>query len=329
MTRIGKAAALALALATLGARQPRPEPLLRLSLPLACHPGTDCAVQNYVDADPGPDPHDFLCRGRTYQGHNGTDFRIPSLARMHEGVAVLASAPGRVLRVRDGVADISVRDRGLAAVANEECGNGLVVDNGHGWETQYCHLAKGSVRVKAGQRVRTAAPLGLVGLSGDTEFPHVHLTVRKDGRVVDPFAYGAAPGSCGGGRMLWRDRIAYQSGQVLVDGFSTQVVTMADAQARGADQQPRPAAGSPALVAFVQAIGLEKGDVQKLAIVGPDARVIAASDAPPLDHDKAQAIVNVGRRRPATGWAPGVYQASYAVRRGGVDVILRTFQIVM
>ena len=328
MRRIGKAALAATALMALGAK-PRPDPVLRLSLPLACRLGTDCAVQSYVDDDPGAEPHDFLCRGRTYQGHNGTDFRIPSLTRMHEGVPVLASATGRVLRVRDGVPDLSVRERGTAAVANEECGNGIVIDHGHGWETQYCHLAKGSVRVKPGQRVRNATPIGLIGLSGDTEFPHVHLTVRKDGRAVDPFAYGAAPGSCGGGRMLWRDRIAYQSGKVLVAGFATRPIAMADAQAYGAAQKPRPTTDSPALVAFVQAIGLEKGDVQKLAIIGPDARVVVAAEAAPLDHDKAQAIVDVGRKRPAGGWAPGVYQANYAIRRGGVDVILRTFQIVM
>ena len=104
---------------------------------------------------------------------------------------------------------------------------------------------------------------------------------------------------------------------------------MADAQAHGAGQQPRPTRGGPALVAFVQAIGLEQGDVQKLAIVGPDARVVAAVEAAPLDHDKAQAIIDVGRKSPAGGWTPGVYQANYAVRRGDVDVVLRTFQIVM
>ena len=329
MKRVAKAALVAGALMTLGARQPRPDPLLRVSLPLACHLGSDCAVQSYVDDDPGPDSRDFLCRGRTYQGHNGTDFRIPSLTRMHDGVPVLASAAGRVLRVRDGVPDLSVRERGATAVANEECGNGLVVDHGHGWETQYCHLANGSVRVKPGQRVRMATPLGLIGLSGDTEFPHVHLTVRKDGRAIDPFAYGAAPGSCGGGRMLWRDRITYQSGQVLVAGFATRVITMADAQAHGAGQQPRPTGNSQALVAFVQAIGLEQGDIQKLTIFGPDARILAASAAAPLDHDKAQAIINVGRQRPPGGWTAGTYQANYAVRRGNVDVVLRTFQIVM
>ena len=329
MRRIGKAALAATALMALGARRPRPEPLLRLSLPLACHLGTDCAVQTYVDAGAAADPHDFLCRGRTYRGHDGTDFRIPSLSRMREGVAVLASAPGRVVRVRDGVPDVSAGDRSAAAVADEGCGNGIVVDHGHGWETQYCHLANGSVRVKAGQRVRTGTQVGLIGLSGETTFPHVHLTVRKDGRVVDPFAYAAAPGSCGGGRMLWRDRIAYQSGQVLVAGFATHAVAIADAQSRGAGQLPRPTIGSPALVAFVQAIGLEKGDVQKLTIIGPDARIVVNTESAPLDHDEAQTIVDVGRDRPAGGWMSGVYQANYAVRRGGVDVILRTFQIAM
>jgi murein DD-endopeptidase MepM/ murein hydrolase activator NlpD len=329
MKRIGKAVLAAAALMAIGARRPRPEPVLRLSLPIACHLGSDCAIQNYVDDDPGVASHDFLCRGRSYDSHNGTDFRIPSLARMQQGVAVLASAPGRVLRMRDGVPDISVRERGTAAVAAEQCGNGVVVDNGLGWETQYCHLAKGSVRVKPGQRVKAGAPLGLVGLSGDTEFPHLHLSVRKDGHAVDPFAYGAALGSCGGGRQLWRERIAYQSGQVLVAGFATRTITLAEAQSYGPVQQPRPSVAGPALVAFIQVIGLEKGDVQKLSIYGPDARVVAVSEAAPLDHDKAQVIVEVGRQRPVGGWTPGVYQANYAVRRGGVDTVLRTFQIVM
>ena len=316
------------ALALGGARVPRADPPLRLVLPLACRLGQDCAVQNYMNDGSDADPKDYLCRWRTYPGHNGTDFRIQSLAAMRSGVPVLAAASGRVLRVRDGVPDASVRDRGPAAVANEECGNGVVIGHGRGWETQYCHLRQGSLKVRPGAHVRAGQAIGLVGLSGDTEFPHVHLTVRKDGRAVDPFAYGATPGSCGGGQMLWRERLFYQAGQPFVWGFSTHAVPMADAQATGADQPP-PTRTGPALVAFVQAIGLRRGDIQRLAITGPDSRVLVAEDAAPLDHDKAQVIFSVGKRTPAGGWTPGVYQASYAVRRDGIDIINRTFRITM
>ena len=329
MTPLRTATFALLALPLIGARAPRPEPVPRLVLPIACRIGETCAVQSYMTHGGDAAPKDYQCGWRTYPKHDGTDFRIQSLTMMRDGVPVLASAPGRVLRVRDGVPDMSVRERGAAAVADAECGNGLVIAHANGWETQYCHLRRGSLRVKPGARVRAGAMLGLVGLSGDTEFPHVHLAVRQDGQAVDPFAYGAAPGSCGGGRMLWRQRLAYQAGQPFVTGFATRVVAMDEAQATGADQSPRPTRTGPALVAFVQAIGLKQGDVQKLAILGPDAHAIVSEAAAPLDHDKAQTILSVGKRTPAGGWAAGVYQANYAVRRDGVDIIARTFRITL
>jgi hypothetical protein len=324
---LGRAALLALPLLLGGAAKPRPP--LQLQLPLQCRIGQDCAVQNYMDDDAGPAAKDYLCRGRTYQDHNGTDFRIPSMARQRAGVNVVAVAPGRVLRTRDGVPDNSVHERGKAAITGEECGNGLVIDHGHGWESQYCHLANGSIRVKPGRHVKAGQVLGRVGLSGDTEFPHVHLTVRKDGKAIDPFAYGAAPGQCGGGRSLWKERLPYQQGQVFVAGFATRAVEMAEAQENGADQQPRATRDAPALVAFVQSIGLQKGDIQRLRLTGPGAVPMADERAEPLDHDKAQTIFSVGRRRPARGWTPGVYQADYSVRRNGVDVIVRSFRITL
>ncbi len=129
--------------------------------------------------------------------------------------------------------------------------------------------------------------------------------------------------------MLWKERLPYQSGQVLIASFATQPVSMAAAQENGAAQAPMPSADSPALIAFVQAIGLQRGDVQRLRITAPDMTVLIDDRAAPLDHDKAQTILNVGRRTPPQGWMHGVYQADYSVRRGDVDVIVRSFRITL
>ena len=181
-------ALLPLMLLAAAAPAPAPTPSLRLAWPVACKLGQTCAIQNYPDDDPGPAARDYACRGRTYPKHDGTDIRLTSMMLERRGVSVLAAAPGTVLRVRDGIGDVSVRDQPPGSVAGRECGNGLVIDHGGGWETQYCHMRQGSLRVRPGERVSAGAVLGQVGLSGDTEFPHLHLTVRKDGRVVDPFA---------------------------------------------------------------------------------------------------------------------------------------------
>lgn len=299
--------------------------------PIACKLGQDCVIQHFVDDDPGPGVKDFRCGSRTYANHNGIDFRIQSMDAQRRGVAVLAAADGRVLRARDGVDDISVRDIGTDAVKDVNCGNGLVVQHAGGLETQYCHMAKGSLSVKAGQQVKAGMPIGRVGLSGLTEFPHLHFTVRSNGVVVDPFAAGASPGSCGGGRSLWAPQTgltrAYKPADMVNAGFATGPMTSALAMAHGSLQQPQPSVASPALVAFVQVAGLKAGDVQRLTVTGPNGAMIGDNRAQPLDRDKADWVMFSGRKRPATGWAPGSYQARYSLVRGGKALIERSFAI--
>jgi murein DD-endopeptidase MepM/ murein hydrolase activator NlpD len=305
----------------------------KLILPIACKLGQTCAIQNYVDLDPSPAASDYRCGSRTYDKHSGVDFRLTSMAEQRKGVAVLAAAAGTVLRVRDGVPDVSVREAGKAAVADRECGNGLVIAHPGGLETQYCHMARGSIAVKPGQQVSAGAPIGKIGLSGNTEYPHLHFTVRRDGTVVEPFAAGAKAGRCGGGESLWSLAAglagAYKAGEVLNAGFATGPVTMAAVQESGADQQPRPSRSAPALVAFVQAIGLKGGDVQRITITAPDGSVLVDSSVKPLDRDKAQWLSFAGKKRPAAGWAAGRYRAQYVVLRGGKAVIDRRFEVML
>ena len=301
----------------------------QLVLPIQCRPGVDCEIQNYVDRDPGPGAKDYQCGTRSYERHDGVDFRLPDLARQREGVAVLAAADGRVARVRDGVPDVSVRTSGTSAVERRECGNGVVLQHAAGFETQYCHLAEGSIAVKPGAEVKAGAVLGRVGLSGRTEYPHLHFTVREDAKVVDPFAYGAPEGACNEGRSLWapglRDALAYKPRSLLNNGFTT-----ASLRIEAIDEgPPAPAPGSPAVVAYVRAIGLKAGDVQTLTLKAPDGTVLATNAAQPLPRDQAQSMVFAGARRPAAGWPRGRYVADYAVRQGGRVVLARSFEITL
>ena len=94
---------------------------------------------------------------------------------------------------------------------------------------------------------------------------------------------------------------------------------MQQAQELGPDQRPRPGRGTP-LVAFVQAIGLAAGDVQRLTLRAPDGSILADSPAAPLDRDKAQTILFVGKKAPAQGWPAGVYRADYSLVRAGRPV---------
>lgn len=298
---------------------------IQLGMPIACEPGKTCYIQNYTDRDPSPGARDFKCGTLTYDGHNGTDFRLPSLQAQRAGVDVLASASGRVLRTRENLPDGAFHKGAREAVRDVECGNGVLVQHDEHWETQYCHLATGSLRVKPGDSVTRGQPLGRVGLSGLTEYPHLHFTVRHDGSITDPFAYGASPESCGGGEMLWEPalqaRLRYQERAVLNTGFATTPVTMEFIEDGRADAE-LPSVASAAIVAFVRIIGLKSGDVQRLVLSAPSGKVIAENNAAPVENNKAQAFLSTGRKRPANGWEQGTYKAEFTVEHAG-QVVLR------
>lgn len=305
---------------------------LALTQPIACELGKDCEIQNYVDLDPGGGVLDYRCGVRTYDGHTGTDFRLRDMAQQARGVSVLAAAPGVVLRVRNDVPDISVIQRGAAAVEGQECGNGLVIDHGGGLSTQYCHMARNSLVVSPGDRVEAGAELGRVGLSGQSEYPHLHFTVRRDNRVIEPFlaSAGANPVACGTEGSMWSaaaaDAMAYRPRVVLNTGFSDGPVTMEGIET-GALAAPR--SDSPALVAYVRALGLKTGDVDQLVITGPDGAVVAENTGRPLAANRAQQMIFAGRRVRPGGWPSGSYEAVYTVRAEGRVVFEQRFSLIL
>lgn len=294
----------------------------RLALPITCSIGATCEIQNYMDRDPGPGAKDYRCGARSYDAHSGIDFRLLDLPAQKAGVAVLAAADGKVLRARDGVPDISIRDAGVETAKGRECGNGLVIEHAGGLSTQYCHMAQNSLVVKPGDSVRAGTPLGKVGLSGNTEYPHLHFTVMRNGVTVDPFAPDAAgTATCGSGANLWRSELggvlAYKPRAVLNAGFASGPVTMAQVENGGLQAN----AASPALIAYVRAIGLQAGDEAALTLIDPSGRVLATSKPDLTPRNQAQRLLYVGKPRPAQGWPKGRYEALYRVQRDGAVVL--------
>jgi murein DD-endopeptidase MepM/ murein hydrolase activator NlpD len=303
---------------------------IELGFPVRCELGVTCFIQNYVDHDSSNQVRDYQCGGRTYDGHDGTDIRVPDLEIQRGGVEVLVSAPGRVVAIRDGIEDISIRSTGKAAVAGKECGNGVVVEHGDNWRSQYCHLARSSVRVKVGDRVVAGQSIGLVGLSGATEFPHLHFSVRHQGKIVDPFAHGAPAGSCGDGHSLWSDAVReqakYRPREILNFGFSSLAPTM-DLVESGEVRKHPVRLDSDAFSAYVRAIGLQADDQQMITLRGPDGAVISEYKAQPLDRDKAQYFVASGKRRKMAYWTPGIYKATYRVMKSDEEVLSKTYEV--
>lgn len=313
------ASAFAMAIATV------PSQALEIGPPIDCTLGRDCWVQNFVDVAPGGEARDHGCGSRTYDGHKGTDFRIADLAAMERGVAVIAVADGTVLRVRDGMADRILANSDDPAIRNRECGNGVVIDHGAGWTTQYCHMKRNSVRVRSGDRVRRGAAIGAVGLSGKTEFPHVHVTLRRNDRVIDPMTGEAAVAGCRqSGNALFEPvyarQIADQATSLLNNGFATGPVRMNDIE-KGIAEVAAIDRNAPALVFYARVIWLRKGDRAAIELFGPSGDRLVTAAPEPADRDKAQWMSFAGKKRPTAGWTPGRYRARYRVIRGGKAVL--------
>lgn len=285
--------------------------------PIDCTLGETCYIQQYMDRDPTTGATDFTCGPLSYDTHGGTDFAVPTLADQAAGVPVLAAAGGTVRGVRDEMPDILQGSPDAPDLDGRDCGNGLVIDHGSGWETQYCHMALRSLRVAPGDSVVAGQPLGLVGLSGRTEFPHLHLSVRHNGEEVDPFdpdgtlTCGALPDET-----LWADPPPYTPGGIIGAGLATEVP---DYDAIRAGLPPTTLTRDAPLVLWLYMFGGRQGDVVRLTITGPDGAQIFADDVV-LDRTQAILFRAGGRRAPPEGWPPGDYVATGVLLRDGTPL---------
>lgn len=295
----------------------------RLELPIDCDQGRTCYIQQFVDRDPGTGATDFKCGPLVYDGHKGTDFALPSLAALAEGVDVLAAAPGVIAGVRDGMADALQTSDSAPDVEGRECGNGVVIDHADGWQTQYCHLQMGSVTVATGQTVMAGDVLGQVGLSGQTQFPHVHLAVRQDGVVIDPFNTDETS-ICGGPveDTLWTDPPYYLPGGLLQTGFATAVPEF---DAIKAGLPPATLARNAPLIVWGHLFGGQAGDTVRIVIMGPEGELLDHEHV--LTRTQAQLFRAAGRRAPSEGWPTGRYRGTVALFRA--DTMIHVMRSVV
>lgn len=297
-----------------------------LGLPIACTLGEDCFVQSHVDLDPGPGVRDYACGGASYDGHKGIDIRLVDTSQVGRGVPVVAAAAGTVRATRDGEPDRLARNEAdRRAVSRRDCGNGVVLDHGDGWETQYCHLREGSVVVARGNAVAAGARLGDVGYSGNAAFAHVHLSVRRAGEVVDPFRGVAGGEECGPGRRpLWTEAVRADLGlpatQLLGAGIADRPVELS-ALETGQLAALDAAAATPMLVSWGWAINLQAGDELTVTLAGPSGEL--ARHRVTVERNKAQYSLFTGERRPQGGWPVGDYVARFACLRDGQRVLER------
>ncbi len=161
---------------------------LRLAWPIAGREGHAWVINNYLDHDPAVGAiRDHTgatgMAAKTYDGHRGIDIDIADFRAMDRGVPVHAMSPGTVEFVHNGEFD-----RQTTLPANcDRMANMVGVRTATGHLILYLHLRLNSIAVQDGQRIETGQMLGLVGSSGCSSWPHLHIEITDCKNVlVDP-----------------------------------------------------------------------------------------------------------------------------------------------
>jgi len=307
---------------------------LKLEMPIHCTPGQDCWIVNYVDTDPSKAVSDYTCGKASYDGHKGIDIAIRDAARMRKGVPVYASAAGIVRGARSTMKDIDVtRNGGRQSVAKKECGNGVLIDNGNGWTTQYCHMLKGSIVVRRDDTVATGQRLGLIGLSGLTQFPHIHLQVKYKGRIVDPFIGIEGKNGCGVGKSpLWSAAalaaMPYRPTAIYNAGFASAAPNPHFARG-GLYAEKFLLDTAPAMALWADMFWIKAGDKMTFLMTGPKGHTVI-SHAASLKKTQARRFAFAGVRRKGKTWQKGTYTGRISLIRpatGETFSVLRTIDV--
>ncbi len=112
--------------------------------------------------------------------------QYPGKLAKHEG-ADFEPPPGSVC---DPVVHVGAAGK-VVKVDNQPAGYGsyLVIDHADGWQTVYAHFAE--IYVKAGQTLAEGQIIGLMGCTGSSSEPHVHVTVSNPAYGLPNYVYPA------------------------------------------------------------------------------------------------------------------------------------------
>lgn len=292
----------------------------RFSLPVDCEPGRDCWIVKYVDVETDKGKvRDYRCGPHTHDEHKGTDIAVKDLVTMEQGVDVLAAENGTVARIRDGVDDMMPDADDIISIKknNVACGNGVFIDHGQGWQTIYCHLKKGSLRVKAGDVVRRGQTIAEIGHSGLSEFPHLHFGVFHDGKTIDPFTGRKDSEGCGhSGKDLWRSDSLYRAyfpPAIMAAGFTASVP---DYEAVKIDSHSPVEFGrlNEALFFWVNYYGAQENDIIVMEVFAPDGSKFSEKTIVQPKY-RARQFYYIGRRTNTEPYQHGLYQGVVTITR--------------
>ncbi len=296
----------------------------KLGLPVDCTVNQDCWVMNYVDFDLSDNNYtDPNCQSRTYDTHKGTDFAILDEKAMNNGVPVIAVKDGIIDRLRDGEDDTWKTTTDLDKIKQErkECGNAIMINHNDETKSIYCHLRQNSIIVEKGQNVKKGDILGMVGMSGFTEFPHLHYGLVKNKEIIDPFTGRKSSSNCGLDNIkpLWDKglNLSYQPFVIQSSGFSATIPTL-DHLGRDAASINQISLNDKNIVFWAILLGVRVDDVIQLTIYDANNKIYTTQEIT-QDRNRARQLYYIGKKINDQNLTAGAYTAQVKITRPSSD----------
>ncbi|MTI10529.1 M23 family metallopeptidase [Curvivirga aplysinae] len=287
-----------------------------LQIPVDCEFNKTCYIQKYADAVKGPDYKDYNCGTLTNDDHKGTDFRLNDYVQLEQGVDVLAAVDGKVIETRDYMPDVNAKLVGKESVFNRGYGNMIVLQHKNNYRTVYAHLKRNSIKVKIGDIVKAGTPMGQIGLSGLTEYPHLHFEILKGNQRLDPFTGDSVKTSCGQSedKSLWAVDLPYKPVHLVGIGmFSNRLSIHAMEHKLYENARLRPSAKGMILNAYIA--GVRKGDKVHVKIYHNDAAEPFYDQEAIREKDLAFELISAGRKNKGKNWPKGIYRGEITYSR--------------
>jgi hypothetical protein len=157
--------------------------------PVAGMFGRDLYIPYFVDVNPASGAKlDFNCSDFTFDGHDGNDPYVRSFREQDIGVPIFSPRAAVVGTTHDGEEDHNV------IADNTKKPNFVILHLNDGTQMIFNHLRKDSITVKQGDRIAAGTQIGLVGSSGSSTAPHVHIGMSFNEKDIEPFAGPCRPG---------------------------------------------------------------------------------------------------------------------------------------
>lgn len=161
----------------------------------------------------------------------------------------------------------------------------------------------------------------MVGMSGLTEFPHLHYGYIDKKQVIDPFTGRNSTTTCGleDAKPLW-DRslkLTYQPLTIQAAGFTNEVPTM-QKLSEEATMLPALSFTDDKIVFWAMFLGVRVNDKITLEIINPNNKMLASEEIV-QNRTRARQLYYIGKRLDKTKLQEGAYSAVAKIKRQQQD----------